>query len=534
MRGAGAGAGASANASNAYDAGYNQTLMLIEAGDADAAIRVAEGMLAQSGQGVQGLQASKAAELHSLVSRAYVKAGRIKEAYDALRQASRLEPAAAEYYIDLAMLCLEHENYDLGLEIVDVGLKHRPDSVDVVSAARRRAGDDGRNRTGGEGVRSREPRVAGRSRAIRRAGDDVDAEERDTEGRRDAARTHAHGLAARGAFYALGMALLRSGAAPDDEAERKRWKRSARPRACRLDFSQAQAELGKLLLKRNDVPGAIEHLEKALALEPDESAPAYALAQAYRRSGRMDRAQELLTRVSRLNAQNAATIRMVTGSEAHGRQDRARELDRSSRGPARAAPPANGPGPCERTCPCERRRTSRVAAAAADGVSSGAMAIEARYDRANGCASAGDVDGAIAELRRIVDAARSFAAARYQLGVNLWTRFKRPIGGRQKQDLDDGIAQLTRGRDRAVTTAVPSGIGQLLRGTTAPRSGARTSAARADTRDGCQSRAGSDSRGGRRFRSASDARLPLLLPSPWRSARWIPPSIHTTSDSPSV
>lgn len=402
---AGAGAGVGANASNAYDAGYNQTLMLTEAGDAEGAIRVAQELFAQGAQGPQG---AKAAELHNLVSRAYAKAGRIKEAYDALRQASRLEPEAAEHYIDLAMLCLEHENYDLGLEIVDVGLKHRPDSSMLYLQ---------------RGV------VLAMTGAIEQAEKEFDRASRaspddpapyvalamtwmlknDTPKAVEVLRARTRTGTPRAVlFYALGMALLRSGAAPDDEAGTEAMEAFREATRLSPDFSQAQAELGKLLLKRNDVPGAIEHLEKALALEPDESAPAYVLAQAYRRSGRMDRAQELLTRVSRLNAQER-------GDDPDGNRDLKRMVVRIVR----------------------ESTTARPATAAA-------AAIEARYDRATGCASSGDVDGAIAELRRIVDAAPMFAAARYQLGVNLWNRFKRPVGGRQKQDLDDGIAQLTR------------------------------------------------------------------------------------------
>ena len=279
---------------DAYTAGYNQTLMLIESGDAAGAIRVADELIAQG---------TKPAELYNLVSRAYANAGRIKEAYDALREAARLEPAVAEHYIDLAMLCLEHENYDLGLEIVDVGLKHRPDSSllylqrGVVLAMK-------------GSVEQAEKEF---DRASRQSPDDpapyvalamVWMLKGQTPKAVDVLRARTRTGTPRAVlFYALGMALLRSGAAPDDDAGTEATEAFRTATRLTPDFPQAQAELGKLLLKRNDVPGAIEHLEKALALEPNESAPAYVLAQAYRRSGRMDRAQELLARVSRLNAQ---------------------------------------------------------------------------------------------------------------------------------------------------------------------------------------------------------------------------------------
>jgi tetratricopeptide (TPR) repeat protein len=453
--GANPNANANANESKAYEAGYNQTLMLIEAGDADAAIRVAEEMFGQGAQrpqrplgsqrpkGQQALPDPKAAELRNLVSRAYAKAGRIKEAYDALREASRLEPTVAEHYIDLAMLCLEHENYDLGLEIVDVGLKHRPDASmlylqrGVVLAMK-------------GAIEQAEKEF---DRATRAAPDDPapyvalamtwmlqNETPKAVEMLRARTRT---GEPRAVLFYALGMALLRSGAAPDDEAGTEAMEAFRTATRLTPDFSQAQAELGKLLLKRNDVPGAIEHLEKALALEPNESAPAYVLAQAYRRSGRIDRAQELLARVSRLNAQER-------GDDTDGNRDLKRMVVRIVREstttrPAAAVSAAASAGGA--TGAAGATGAVAAAGAAANGANGGAahgVAIAARYERAMSCASSGDVDGAIAEMRRIVDAAPTLAAARYQLGVNLWTRFKRPVGGRQKQDQDDAIAHLTR------------------------------------------------------------------------------------------
>src|SRR6185295_13193000 len=102
-----------------YVAGYNEALMRIEAGDNAGAIRVAQELITEG---------RATAELYNLASGALVGAGRIEEAYDALRQATRLEPKAPENYVDLATICVEHDNFDLGLEIVDIGLQQMPDS----------------------------------------------------------------------------------------------------------------------------------------------------------------------------------------------------------------------------------------------------------------------------------------------------------------------------------------------------------------------------------------------------------------------
>ena len=122
-------------------------------------------------------------ELYNLVARVYLKLGRIKDAYDALRTATRIEPEVEEHYVDLAMLCLDLENHDLGLEIVDVGLHYRAVSFmlylqrGVLLAMKAQLSQAEKEF---EKARSLAPDSAG---AIRRAGHDLDADRPDGESR---------------------------------------------------------------------------------------------------------------------------------------------------------------------------------------------------------------------------------------------------------------------------------------------------------------------------------------------------------------
>ena len=277
-----------------YAAGYNQILMLIEAADHDTAIRVAEEMLHTY---------SKSGELFNLASRAYVGAGRIKDAYDALRAAARLEPNEEQHYADLALICLDHENFDLGMEIVDVGLQYKPGSARLrlyrgvllvmkgfVERAEREF----------EAAVKLAPEDAVMHVALAMAwmqsGHTANAvahlRERMQGRRREPV-----------VAYMFGVALLRSGVDPADEAAAEAI--GAFEEAIRLDprSADARTELGKIFLRRGETSRAIEHLEQAVSLDPDNPAPAYSLAQAYRRTGDTARARELLARVSRLNAQ---------------------------------------------------------------------------------------------------------------------------------------------------------------------------------------------------------------------------------------
>ena len=79
-----------------------------------------------------------------------------------------------------------------------------------------------------------------------------------------------------------------------------------------------------------EAPSALVRL-----IESMEPAPAYVLAQAYRRSGRLDRAQELLARVSKLNAQER-------GDDPDGNRDLKRMVVRLVRESTTARPAARG------------------------------------------------------------------------------------------------------------------------------------------------------------------------------------------------
>jgi tetratricopeptide (TPR) repeat protein len=290
-------AAARAGYKDPYAAGYNQVLMLVNAGDAahaTLAIHVAEELFAQ------GL---KRAELYSLVAQAYLKTERIKEAYDALREATRLEPDAVDHYVDLAMICVDHQNFDLGLEIVGIGLQHRPESsllhlqrgvlyamkgsMEQAGAAFEQASKVAPHDAVPYVAQSMiwmQTGQAAKAVAVLRARTQTRANQRDAV-----------------LFYALGVALLRAGAAPEDAGGTEATTAFATAVRLNQEFPQAHAELGKLLLKRGDTDGAIAHLEKAVALDPDNAAPAYVLAQAYRKHGDLDRARDLLARVSTIN-----------------------------------------------------------------------------------------------------------------------------------------------------------------------------------------------------------------------------------------
>src|SRR5229473_5386769 len=97
--------------------------------------------------------------------------------------------------------------------------------------------------------------------------------------------------------------------------------------------------------------------------------------------------------------------------------------------------------------------------------------LEAQYGLSAICARLGDLDGAIHLLREVIKAAPSFAEAHYNLGLNLWNKYKRSMGLRQKSDLDQALEELgTASQLAPKQPRIYFALGQILadRGNLAP------------------------------------------------------------------
>jgi Flp pilus assembly protein TadD len=284
---------ARAHASDPYTAAYDQTLMLIRGGDYQGAIQLSSELF------TAGL---RRAELYNLVSEAFLKTGQVEKAYSALKSAIALEPEAEDNYGDLAGICLDQANYQLGLEVVDEGLKHLPDSYRLhlqrgqILAQKGLSEESERELETASRLAPSEsaPYVALGFAWIQR-GETVKA----VEVLRARVKANPNDFVL---SYMLGIALNRSGAETDAEAK------AAFEASVRLNpgFSRARAELGKMLLRSGDVGGAIEQLEAAVKADPEDATAAYQLGQAYRRMGDTARAEEMLTRVVKLRHQKDA------------------------------------------------------------------------------------------------------------------------------------------------------------------------------------------------------------------------------------
>lgn len=286
-----------------YDAGYNLVLAHFKNREYGAAVQVAEDLLSRG---------HATAELYNLLSQAYEADGRTLEAYNALKKATQIDPRDETNYLDLIVLCVDHANYDLALEIAGIGLDYLPGSTRLLlqrGAVQAFKGHYEKAVEDFQRVVAREPESNLAHYAMSMALMQLDRMQEAIEIlRRKAQRGGADYLI----FYALGESLNRAGATrgtPEAEEAIQVLRRSLElnPR-----FSPSRTALGKILLKLGDLEGAVAELEKALELDPEDLSPAYPLAQALRRRGEVEQAEEWLKRYQALKEEERDQLRNRT------------------------------------------------------------------------------------------------------------------------------------------------------------------------------------------------------------------------------
>jgi tetratricopeptide (TPR) repeat protein len=93
---------------------YDLAVVLVETKQGEAAVKVLEPLLATD---------QSDPELLSLASEAYEAVGDTPKAAALLRQALVLSPANANYYNAFVVLCMDHESYQAGIDMINAGLQ---------------------------------------------------------------------------------------------------------------------------------------------------------------------------------------------------------------------------------------------------------------------------------------------------------------------------------------------------------------------------------------------------------------------------
>jgi tetratricopeptide (TPR) repeat protein len=230
----------------------------------------------------------------SLLAQAYEKNHQTQLAIDRLREAITLYPMNENSYLDLANICIDHNAYPLGIEIVQLGLKNRPRSERLrfeLGVLHALSGQFDRAR---EEFRVVEKMAPGKDLPI--AG--LELADIQQNGRQESIQELRRNLRQKGdsaiLCYLLGSSLVRAGARPGTPEYTE--ARAVFRKAVRLDpkLPYPYIELGKMYEEAGDLVHAITLFEKAAALSSRDPAPYYHLARDYQKLHQPQRASQML------------------------------------------------------------------------------------------------------------------------------------------------------------------------------------------------------------------------------------------------
>jgi len=253
------------------------------------------------------------ANVYNLLAQAYVADDQPKKALDSFEKAAALAPRNEKLYLFVADSCMDSQNYQLGLKVVDAGLERLPQSarlhyqratflahLDQLDIARKDFELVSKIEPGSDIAyiaQAQEDLFAGNvSESIRIA--------------REGIANHDQTAAL---LTILGQALFRSGLTPGEPEFAEAKAAFEKSVAARPNDAGAQIDLGKLYLMENNLDDAISHLQTARRLEPGNPSPYTNLAAAYRRRGDIKQAQQMLNILSDLNRQQEERIAAAPG-----------------------------------------------------------------------------------------------------------------------------------------------------------------------------------------------------------------------------
>jgi tetratricopeptide (TPR) repeat protein len=237
----------------------------------------------------------------NLLAQAYEQNKKTQLAIDRLREAITLFPADENNYLDLAAICIDHNSYPLGIEVVQIGLKNRPGSerllfqlglLHALSGQFDLARDEF-HRAGSMAPAKDLPVAALALADIQQNGheDPIQELRNNLKQKGDSAIL----------CYLLGSSLVRSGAHPGTPEYSE--ARSAFQKAIRLDptLPYPYIELGKMYEQGGKIPEAIPLFEKAAALGTRDPSSYYHLARDYQKLNQPQKADQMLKKLKDLD-----------------------------------------------------------------------------------------------------------------------------------------------------------------------------------------------------------------------------------------
>ena len=239
-------------------------------------------------------------EVLSLLAAAYEAAKRTPDALSTLRRAADLYPQEERHYIDFASICMEHSSLELGVEVLEVGVKLVPKSARLhatLGALLVRSGMQERASQEFQTAQELDPKAAygnvGMSLALLQSDQTEDSI-------RILRSQWAKSKTSPMISFMLAQALLRSGPEPGKPEFQEAQSLLKKTVALEPNHARAHGLLGKNYALAGDIPAAIRELELALRLDPADRTSAYQLVLLYGKTGQKELSAKWQQRVREL------------------------------------------------------------------------------------------------------------------------------------------------------------------------------------------------------------------------------------------
>jgi tetratricopeptide (TPR) repeat protein len=239
----------------------------------------------------------------NLLAEAYAETNRIPEAIAALKRATEIAPGDERNYLDLAMLCVDHQATDLALQIATIALKNMPNSARLYAlrgAIYAQAGNSGAAAADFERASALQPDQlygsVGLSLLLRENAKLPEAEAILRKKLRAAPDDPTLN-------YLMADMLIRGGAEPSRPEFLEALALLKRSVKSKPDFVNAHAALAKLYMKAGDLGAAVSETERTLELAPNDHVALNQLILAYRKLGRDQEAERAAGRLRALLAE---------------------------------------------------------------------------------------------------------------------------------------------------------------------------------------------------------------------------------------
>ena len=242
-------------------------------------------------------------DILSLASQAAEAIKDTPKAVALLRQAIVLSPTAQDYYIAFAALCLDHDSFQVGIDMVNAGLSRIPNAARLyISRGLLYAQKDEYDKAEADFARA-EQLDANQSMSSYAAGlTQVQKHNPDEALRQVRLQLKAHPDSAL-LHYLLAQLLMKS-PATDSDAYQEAMKENLRALELQPDLVSARNLMATIHMQAGQYEKAIEQCRVALQYAPNDEVATYHLMISLRHAGKKDELQSLVKRLGELHQQS--------------------------------------------------------------------------------------------------------------------------------------------------------------------------------------------------------------------------------------